>query len=135
MWREHPVTSWKDATGAQGLERSFWTDVKAKNWSDLEKHIGGNYIVVTPTGRLERAAALERLKRFQLDDFSLGDIETELNGNTMVISYTIALHGSVDGHAFSGEPGRHMTVWQQQSAGWMAIASSITGMPVPENKQ
>ena len=31
VWREHPGSSkWTDATGGEGLERSFWKEVKAK---------------------------------------------------------------------------------------------------------
>ena len=60
MWREHPGSSkWTDATGGEGLERSFWREVKDKKWKELEQHIAGNYIAVSPEqGRLDKAAAL-----------------------------------------------------------------------------
>ena len=74
MWREHAVNKWADATGGEGLERSFWNEVKAKNWNELERHIAGNYILITSEGRLDRAPALERLKELQIQDFSIGEI-------------------------------------------------------------
>ena len=60
MWREHPASSqWTDATGGEGLERSFWKEVKAKHWSELEHRIASNYIAVAPDGgRFDKAAAL-----------------------------------------------------------------------------
>ena len=93
MWREHPGSSkWTDATGGEGLERSFWRQVKDKRWNELEHHLAGNYIAVSPEqGRLDKAAALAHLQQLQLDDYTLGDVQTELNSDTFVVSYTIAM--------------------------------------------
>ena len=45
MWREHPgSTKWTDATGGEGLERSFWKEVKDKKWNELGRHMAGNFI-------------------------------------------------------------------------------------------
>ena len=78
MWREHPGSSkWTDATGGEGLERSFWKEVKDKRWNELEHHIAGNYMAVSPEeGRLDKAAALAQLQQLQLDDYTLGDVQT-----------------------------------------------------------
>ncbi len=133
MWREHPGSSkWTDATGGEGLERSFWRQVKDKRWNELEHHLAGNYIVVSPEqGRLDKAAALAHLQQLQLDDYTLGDVQTELNSDTFVVSYTIAMRGTIGGQPLPSEPVRMMTVWQKQKAGWMAIAHSVLG---PERK-
>ena len=133
MWREHPGSSkWTDATGGEGLERSFWRQVKDKRWNELEHHLAGNYIVVSPEqGRLDKAAALAHLQQLQLDDYTLGDVQTELNSDTFVVSYTIAMRGTIGGQLLPSEPVRMMTVWQKQKAGWMAIAHSVLG---PEKK-
>src|ERR1700724_2232900 len=48
MWREHPVSNWADATGGEGLERSFWKEVKTKKWNELETALASNFISVTP---------------------------------------------------------------------------------------
>src|SRR5256885_3589586 len=53
VWREHTVNKWADATGGEGLERSFWNEVKNKNWNELERHIAGNYILITLDTRLD----------------------------------------------------------------------------------
>jgi hypothetical protein len=128
VWREHTVSTWKDATGGEGLERSFWKDVKDKHWEELQRHVASNYVSVSPQeGRLDRAAALTRLEQLQLDDYSLGDFHVELNGRTLVVIYTIAMRGKVNGQPVSPSPLRMMTVWQHQKSGWMAIAHSIIG--------
>jgi uncharacterized protein DUF4440 len=133
VWREHPASSkWTDATGGEGLERSFWREVKAKRWNELEHHIASNYIALTPEeGRLDKAATLAHLQQLQLDDYTLGDLQGEMNSDTFVVTYTVMMHGTFAGQPLPSEPVRMMTVWQKQSAGWMAIAHSVQG---PEKK-
>jgi hypothetical protein len=128
VWKEHPARHWAEATGGEGLERNFWKEVKTKNWNELDRHLAGNYISFTPEeGRLDRGAALEHLKPLQLDDYSLGDFQVELNAQTMVVTYTITMRGSYAGQPLPTAPVRMMTVWQQQKPGWLAIAHIVIG--------
>jgi hypothetical protein len=132
MWREHQVTEFKDATGGEGLERSFWKEVKAKHWSALEGHLAGNYVSFTPEeGRFDRVSMLAHLQKVQLDDFSLGDLQTELNTETLVVTYAITMRGTFAGQPLPSGPVRMMTVWQKEKTGWVAIAHSVLG---PQNK-
>jgi len=128
VWGKHPVSHWQDATGGEGLERSYWEDVKAKDWDDLERHLAGNYVLFTPEeGRLDRDAALAHLRQLTLLEYSLGNFKTELNGGTLVVTYTILMRGSYPGQGVPSAPVRMMTVWQQQKSGWMAIAHTVIG--------
>jgi hypothetical protein len=88
VWREHPGSSkWTDATGGEGLERSFWKEVKDKKWNELEHHLASNYVAVSAQGgRLDKAAALAQIQKLRLDDFTLGDVQTELNSDTFVVT-------------------------------------------------
>src|SRR5882757_4652371 len=130
VWREHEVSDFKDATGGEGLERSFWKQVKGKHWSALEAHVAGNYVLFTPEeGRLDREAALAHLQQVQLDDFTLGEVQTELNTETLVVTYRITMRGSFAGQPLPTDPVRMMTVWQRQKTGWLAIAHSVLGPP------
>lgn len=133
VWREHPASSnWKDATGGEGLERSFWKEIKAKRWNEVEHRIASNFVGVSPDGsRLDKAAAFSRLQQLQLDDYTLGDVQSEMNTDTFVVTYTLALRGTSAGQPLPPEPIRMMTVWQKQNAGWMEIAHSVQG---PEKK-
>src|SRR3954466_5089802 len=80
VWREHAVVNnWKDATGGESLERSFWKEVHDKHWSELSHHIAGHYISIAPSGRYDRTEALARLQQVQLAEYSLGDFQVELN--------------------------------------------------------
>jgi len=128
---EHPARSLSEATGGEGLERVFWKEVQAANWVEVERALASNYAGVTPGGTLDRSATLEQYRRWQLKDYALGDLQTELNGTTIVVTYTITLNGAIlNGTAGSqplpSAPQHMMTVWQQQKAGWVAIAHSVS---------
>ncbi|HMK22738.1 MAG TPA: nuclear transport factor 2 family protein [Terriglobales bacterium] len=124
VYGEHPVKSFNDATGGEGLERSFWHDIQRQDWKDLEQHLAGNFVYVTPGGRWDREAALEQFRQLQLQEYSIGELSTEMNRDAFVVTYTITLHGTFKGQALPAQPLRCMTVWQQQKRGWVVIAQS-----------
>lgn len=130
MWREHPASNkWTDATGGEGLERSFWKEVKAKRWNELEHHISSNYVAVTPEeGRFDKAGMIAHLQQLQLNDYTLSDLQGEMNSDTFIVTYSLAMHGTFAGQPLPSQPVRMMTVWQKQSAGWMAIAHTVQGL-------
>jgi hypothetical protein len=124
VWPERPATEFSQALGGEELERVFWKEIKAKHWDEVERRIASNFVSINAEGQHDRAATLERLKQLELKDYSLGDFQTELNGNTFVVAYTIILHGTRNGQPLPEEPQRVLTVWQQQVKGWVEIAHS-----------
>jgi hypothetical protein len=124
VYREHPVTTFNEATGGEGLERSFWLAIEKQNWKELEQHLASNFVYVTRGGRWEREAALEQFRQLQLQEYSIGDMSTEMNRDTFVVTYTITLRGTFKGQALPLQPLRCMTVWQQQKRNWVVIAQS-----------
>jgi hypothetical protein len=131
FYGEHPARSFSEATGGEGLERVFWKNVQVANWVEVERALASNYAGVTPTGTLDRSTTLEQYRQWQLKDYALGDLKTEMNGTTFVVTYTITLNGvTSNGTAGSqplpSTPQHMMTVWQQQKKGWVVIAHSVT---------
>ncbi len=124
---ERPVKAFTDATGGEGLERAFWNDVQKQDWKDLQAHLAGNFVYVTSAGRLDRTQALQELQQLQIAEYSLGDLSTEMNRDAFVVSYTITLRGTAKAQALSTQPQRHVTIWQQQKSGWVAIAHTVMG--------
>ena len=124
MYRDKPPQSFAEATGGEGLERIFWKQVKAGNWTEIERVLASNYVGTTAVGTVDRAAALDQYRQWKLNDLSLGGVRTELNGSTMVVTYTITLNGTVAGQPLPSGALRMMSVWQQQSRGWIQIAHS-----------
>jgi hypothetical protein len=136
FYGEHPARTLSEATGGEGLERIFWKNVQAANWVEVERALASNYAGVTPSGTLDRSATLELYRQWQLKDYALGDLKTEMNGTTFVVIYTVTLNGVTSngtaGNGTSGSqplpsaPQHMMTVWQQQKAGWVIIAHSVS---------
>ena len=130
FYGDHPARALSEATGGEGLERVFWKNVQAANWVEVERALASNYAGVTPGGTLDRSATLEQYRGWRLKDYALGDLNTELNGTTIVVTYSITLNGTLNGTAGSqplpSAPQHMMTVWQQQKAGWVVIAHSVS---------
>jgi len=126
LYGEHPARSMAEATGGESLERVFWKNVAAQNWAELERALASNYTGIAASANLDRAATLEQYRQWQLKDYSIGDLKTELNGNTVVVTYVITLNGTAGSQPLPSAPQHMMTVWQQQKAGWVAIAHSVS---------
>jgi hypothetical protein len=126
FYGDRPARAFSEATGGEGLERVFWRHVQSANWTEVEHALASNYLGAAPIGSLDRAAAIAQYRQWRLKDYSLGDLKTAWNGSTIVVSYTITLSGSDGSHSLPSAPQYMMTVWQQQKAGWVAIAHSVS---------
>ncbi|MFZ0478256.1 MAG: nuclear transport factor 2 family protein [Terriglobales bacterium] len=126
FYGDHAARSMEEATGGEGLERVFWKNVEARNWAEIERALASNYAGIAPSGNFDRTAALDQYRQWQLKNFSIGDLKTELNGSTIVVTYTITLNGTAAAQPLPSAPQRMMTVWQQQKRGWVAIAHSAS---------
>lgn len=126
FYGEHPARAFSEATGGEGLERVFWKHVQSANWTEVERALASNYVGTAPSGSLDRETTLLQYRQWQLKDYSLGDLKTELNGSTIVVTYTMTLNGTAGSQPLPSAPQHMMTVWQQQKAGWVAIAHSVS---------
>ena len=126
FYGEHPARAMAEATGGEGMERVFWKNVQTAKWVEVERTLASNYAEVTPAGSLDRAAALGQYRGWQLKDFAIGDLKTEMNGSTIVVTYTITLNGTAGSQPLPSAPQHMLTVWQQQKSGWIQIAHSVS---------
>ncbi len=125
VWRDKKPTAWTDITGGESMERVFWRQVKAKDWAGVEQHLAGNYVFASPSGVYDAAEAIERWKQTELDDYSLGDFNVQLSGNSYIVTYTATVRGKRAGQPLPSGPFRAMTIWQQVARNWVAIAHSV----------
>ena len=122
-WEEKQPATWKSATGAEALEKLFWDEVKAKNYAEIERHVAATYAAVGPRGTIDRAGFMEHVKQFEIDDYSLGNLESRPAGNEVVVTYDITLRGKLEGQPLPPVPFHMMTVWQEsKGGGWIMIA-------------
>ena len=126
MWKEKPAKSWSNATGAEHFERLMWRDVKDRHWRRFESHLAPGFVSVSAGGTLDRSSFLQHAKSLSISDYSLGDFNTSSHGADMVVTYTVRVNGNSNGKPLPTESIRMMTVWQQVTNGWFAIAHSET---------
>ena len=100
--------------------------MKSANWTEVEHALASNYIGIAPGGSVDRETAIAQYRQWKLKDYSLGDLKTELNGSTIVVTYSITLSGTAGPQPLPSTSQHMMTVWQQQKAGWVAIAHSVS---------
>jgi len=121
MWKNAPK-GWNGATGGEQLERLFWDAIRAKNWADLETHLAPMFVANSATATLDRAAAMNRWKTFELQSVNLSDVQVQPAGADFIVTATLTLSGTVAGNPAPTQPIRTMTVWQQVSKGWVVVA-------------
>jgi len=127
VWGEHKPTVWTDITGGESLEKVFWHEVQAKHWSDLETRLAPNFVLSIPTGTFDRAAAIEHFKQLDLHDYSLGELQSQLNGNTYTVTYLLSVRGEIHAKSIPPATFRSMSVWQRQvREQWVMLAHSAT---------
>lgn len=126
MWKEKPANSWSSATGGEQFERLMWRDVKAQDWADFQAHLAPSFVSIQAGGTRDRAATTDYLKSLALSDYTLGDFNTTSHGADLVVTYTAQVKATRNGQPLPGEPMRMMTVWQQVTKSWVAIAHSET---------
>lgn len=123
MWGEKKHPEWKSATSGEQLVRLFWTDVKAKDWTTLEQHVGASFIGVSPAGSSDHAKVMEHLRSMDLQDFQVGEVVSSAAGTDLIVTYTIAAKGTINGQPLPS-PLRMMSVWQELKHGWVLVAHS-----------
>lgn len=127
MWKEKQPKTWNSATGPGAFEQLLWQEIQAGNWPEVERRMAPTFITIGPQDRYDRTAAVEQLRKLKITSFALGEVDVRPNGDTAVVTYVIALTGTISGEPLTG-PMRRMSVWQKQGDAWLLIAS--TGMPV-----
>jgi hypothetical protein len=126
IYGDHPARAMSEATGGEGLERVFWKNVRTANWVEVERALASNYVGVTQNGTLDRDATIQQYRSWQIKDFAIGDLKTEWNGTTVVVTFAMTLNGTANAQPLPSTPQHMMTVWQQQKNGWVVIAHSVT---------
>jgi ketosteroid isomerase-like protein len=121
-WPPPKNSSWSNATGIEQFERLWWNSVKEKDWNEVERHLASTYVVVSPGGTFDRDSALAQIKQDEIDEFSMGNISIQPNGDATVITYTMTMRGRHNGQPFQLNGDHMMTVWQQQKRGWVQVA-------------
>jgi hypothetical protein len=119
-----PKSGFAGATGGEQLERQLWADIKAKDWKDLEPRLAPMFTSNSAAGARDRAATLEQWKSWDLQSATVSEVQVSSAGGDFVVTATVTLAGTRGGQAIPTQPIHTMTVWQQVSKGFVAVAHS-----------
>src|SRR5690242_3252016 len=110
--------SWKDATGAEAYERSFWKAIQERNFDVAERRLAPIYTLTTESGIAGRDKAIEYFRSLSPVHVGIADLQVNPEGADMVVSYVATIETKS-----SPTPKRYYmtTVWQQVKRGWIAI--------------
>jgi hypothetical protein len=117
MWKEPKVSTWKNTTSVEAMERLLWQEVRAGNWLEVEAHLASNFSMTTAGGVLDKQQTIARWKAMPQAEASLGEFAVTDHGDTTVVTYTATAAG--------GAPERRMSVWQKHKEGWVMIAHAV----------
>jgi hypothetical protein len=123
LWK-NPPKGWTGATGGEQLERLLWDEIKAKNWTELDKHLAPLFVANSPDATRDRAAAIEHWKRYDLQSVTVSDVQVQTAGADFIVTATLTATGTAGGTLIPAQPIHTMSVWQQVSKGWVVIAHS-----------
>jgi hypothetical protein len=130
MWGEKKLNSWKTVTAGEELTRLYWQEVKQKNWTELSNHTSATVVGLTPHGTLDRDGLMAHMKKMDISDFQIGEVQTQPSGEHLLVTYTLAVRGTIDGHPLPSTM-RFMSVWQLLKSGWVLVAQ--TAIPVAQS--
>ncbi len=112
MWSK-PASGWSGATGGEQIEKLFWKDVQAKNWTEVDRRLADTFTGSGPSGTFDRNGFIKQLQTSNLSDVSLSECTVQSNGADLVVACTA--HASQA--AFST-----LSIWQQLNKGWVMVA-------------
>jgi Domain of unknown function (DUF4440) len=115
------------ATGGEKLQRAFLDEIKRKNWTEVERRLSANFVLVTPAGVFDRSAAMERIRNLDLKGYTLADVDIHAQGADVVVSYLISVDGTMKGEMVPSGPQRVVSTWQEVAGHWILISQVNVG--------
>lgn len=88
----------------------MWEDIKAKNWKAVESKIAEGFQSVHPDGARDRAGELALIKNLKVGQTEFNNFKTTMNGDNMVVTYTISVQGTIDLERLPTKPAPRVSV-------------------------
>ena len=96
-------------------------DIKAKNWTVVERRIAEGFQSVHPDGVRDRTAEIALLKKMDFGDFMLSDFKSTTIGDNIVVTFTMTVAETIDGKRLPAKSAYRLSVWKKGVNGWQWI--------------
>jgi hypothetical protein len=118
------------ASEGEKMERQMWADFKAKDWSAVEKRIADGFQSVHPDGPRDKAGEITLIKDLNLGEFTLSNFKSTIASDTIVVTYMIAVHETIDQERLATKQTPRLSVWKKGTHGWQWICHANLN-PIP----
>jgi hypothetical protein len=126
-WNQPKQANWKNATATEQLERLLWKSIHDKDWTSLEHHLAPIFVGAGPRGEtFDHASWIEYWKKAHIQDFSLGEFNSQPDGPDMVATYVLHINGAEASQIVPAKGLRIVSVWQELKGGWVLASQSAT---------
>jgi Domain of unknown function (DUF4440) len=123
VWlRAEPETAVVGPSEGEKLEREMAADIKAKNWTVVERRIAEGFQSVHPDGVRDRTAEIALLKKMDVSDFTLTNFKSTTIGDNIVVTFTMTAAETIDGKRLPARPAYRLSVWKKGANGWEWIS-------------
>src|SRR5205807_3817394 len=100
------------ASEGEKMERQMWADFKAKEWKVVESKIAEGFQSIHPDGPRDRAGEISLIEHLNLGEFTLSNFKSTVNGDNIVVTYTITVQETIDQKRLSAKPTQRLSVWK-----------------------
>jgi hypothetical protein len=103
---------------------------KAKDWKAVESKIADGFQSIHPDGARDRAGEIKLIENLNLGELTLSNFKSTTNGDTMVVTYMIAVQETIDQKRLPTKPAPRLSVWKKGTHGWQWICHANLN-PIP----
>lgn len=108
----------------------MWADFNGKDWKTVESKIADGFQSVHPDGARDRTGEIKRIENLNLGQFTLSNFKSTTFGDTIVVTYMIAVQETIDQKRLPTKPAPRLSVWKKGPNGWQWICHANLN-PIP----
>lgn len=111
------------------LEKQIWADMKALNMKEIEKKLAPEFQSIHLDGQRNRASELELIKNLHLGNYTISNLKSTEQGDTLIVTYQISVEETIDKRHLTHKASPRLSVWKRNRNNewqWIAHANLIS---------
>ena len=110
------------SVNGEELVRQLWSDFSENNKEVFENWIAEGFQSVHEFGASNKEDEVKLLTNLNLGEYKLDNFNTTQNDNVAIISYTVAVHETIEGKTMLTNPAVRLSVFMYIGDSWKWIA-------------
>ncbi|MCF7833257.1 MAG: nuclear transport factor 2 family protein [Candidatus Marinimicrobia bacterium] len=104
------------------LVRALWEDFNKDDKATFEKWLSPGFQSVHEDKARNMDGEINLLMALHLGAYTLDNFISTQDGNVLIVTYTVAVHETIDGEVLPGAPAERLTVFMHDDKNWKWIA-------------